>query len=487
MHRSSGSHDSISDDDEWHLTHNELRPVLPYWPLPQGGSMRSEIGIVMFTAFTAVGAASGCSDTGDPPALASAEQAVTAAAPGTTGAPLAGISAAAFDAALTAFNTDETPADGLGPLFNNTSCGRCHTLGGIGGAGVQINRHFGRFVDGKFDPMGAQGGDARSLFSLGTFNRGSTLCQVPVETDPAEATVRIGRLTPPLFGLGLIDAMPDAFFDQLAAAEPVAVRGVVKRQGVLLGNPADPSQQFGTPRVARFGWKDALTSLAEFSAAAYNGEMGITTQSCVNGQPFLIFAGEAAPNGVPVAPGCDDLAAPAPAGVPAGVDDAVGPCAPGQTELQDDVQEFLTFMTFLGPPTRDLSDAISVARGEPLFTSVGCAGCHVATAFVTPTPSPNGVPGGFAFHPYSDFLVHDMGGLGDQVGNAGDSVELARRMRTAPLWGARFRNSYLHDGRAGNIDQAIRAHDGQGAASAAAYAKLSGADQHNLTQFVRSL
>src|SRR5690242_17911381 len=92
-----------------------------------------------------------------------------------TGAPLPGISAEAFNAARDAFLRDETAADGLGPIFNNTACGRCHTLGGIGGAGVQINRHFGRFVDGKFDPLASEGGDTRSLFSLGTFNNGSTV------------------------------------------------------------------------------------------------------------------------------------------------------------------------------------------------------------------------------------------------------------------------------------------------------------------------
>ncbi|MGH9884490.1 MAG: hypothetical protein ACREBE_03120, partial [bacterium] len=361
----------------------------------------------------------GCATVGDSEEAAIAQE-VTAA---TTGAPLAGISAAAFAEARDAFNEDEGIEDGLGPLFNNTACGRCHTLGGIGGAGVQINRHFGRFVDGKFDPIAEKGGTARSLFSLGTFNRGSQLCQVPVEKEPAEATVHnVGRLTPPLFGLGLVDAMPDAWFDSLAAAQPAEIRGVVARQPILLPNPADPSQALFAPRVTRFGWKNALTNLAEFSAAAYNGELGITTQSCIAGQPHLIFASEAAPNGVPVAPGCDDLAPPPPAGVPPTVDEGVGSCEGGRTELQEDVQKFLTFMTFLGPPTRDFSDAISVQRGEPLFRQVGCAGCHVATAFVTPTPSPNGVPAAYRFNPYSDFLKHNMGSLGDLIGAAGDTV-----------------------------------------------------------------
>ncbi|HEY0478851.1 MAG TPA: di-heme oxidoredictase family protein [Kofleriaceae bacterium] len=440
--------------------------------------MRSEISSVLLAA---IAASAGCAEL-------DAESSATVEAATVTGAPLAGISAQAFAAARDAFTQDETITGGLGPLFNATACGRCHTLGGIGGAGVQINRHFGAFINGVFDPLGGEGGDARSLFSLGTFQNGTRSCTVPVETEPADATVHnIGRLTPPLFGLGLIDAMPDAFFDALAAAEPLEIRGTVKRQGILLPNPADRSQAIGTPRVARFGWKDALTNLAEFSAAAYNGEMGITTQSCINGAPFLIFAGEAAPNGRPVPAGCDDLAPPPPPGVPPGVDEAVGSCDGGKTELAEDVQLFLDFMTFLGPPTRDFSDAISVARGAPIFTRIGCAGCHVTTTFVTPNPSPNGVPGGFAFQPFSDFLAHDMGGLGDTIGNAGDSVIAARRMRTAPLWGIRFRNALLHDGRAGNVDAAIRAHDGQGARAAAAYRRLGGSDQHNVVQFVRSL
>jgi CxxC motif-containing protein (DUF1111 family) len=80
-----------------------------------------------------------------------------------------------------------------------------------------------------------------------------------------------------------------------------------------------------------------------------------------------------------------------------------------------------------------------------------------------------------------------MGSLGDMIGNDGDSVAVTRRMRTAPLWGIRFRNRLLHDGRAGDVAAAIRAHDGQGAASRNAFNALSAANQHNVVQFVRSL
>src|SRR6185295_7345890 len=136
----------------------------------------------------------------------------------------------------------------------------------------------------------------------------------------------------------------------------------------------------------------------------------------------------------------------------------------------DDVFLFAVFMTALAPGPRDFSDQISVTRGQPLFSQVGCNNCHVTTTFRTPAnPAPVTidaagsesirVPGNFAFNPYSDFLAHDMGALGDMIGNAGDSVAVTRRMRTAPLWGIRFRNKKLHDGRTTDIGAAISAHN----------------------------
>jgi CxxC motif-containing protein (DUF1111 family) len=232
--------------------------------------------------------------------------------------------------------------------------------------------------------------------------------------------------------------------------------------------------------------------------------MGITTQSCFHGSNVLAFAVENAPNepSGSLAEGCDDLApfqsaANVAAGIPRTTDDAVGSCAGNRTEIQDDVFLFAAFMTTPAPPARDFSDQVAVTRGQPLFTSTGCAGCHATTTFTTPaSPFPvdigDGVetarvPGNFAFNPYSDFLTHDMGTLGDQIGNAGDSLAVTRRMRTAPLWGLRFRNHLLHDGRASDVPTAVRAHDGQGAAARDAFTRLSPANQHNLVQFVRSL
>ena len=144
---------------------------------------------------------------------------------------LAGISAADFSAAKTAFNTVETLDDGLGPIFNEKACGNCHTQGASGGAGVQIERRFGKFVNGIFNSLSNEGGSLRQLFTVGTFTgKSGQTCTVPLEHEPSDATVHnVGRLTTPLFGLGLVDSLPDSVFDGIAANEPTAVRGIVNR------------------------------------------------------------------------------------------------------------------------------------------------------------------------------------------------------------------------------------------------------------------
>jgi CxxC motif-containing protein (DUF1111 family) len=427
----------------------------------------------------------GCSlGAGNDPATGIATSAIA------LGGHLAGITDADFQVALDNFNQIEGIGDGVGPVFNDVACGRCHTGGAAGGAGEQIERRYGRVTNGIFHDLSAEGGSLRQLQTLGTFNNGTRTCTVPLESEPPDATVHnVGRLTTPLFGLGLVDAMPDSFFTQLVAAEPNGVRGTVNTAAVLIPNPVDTSQRIGTVRVARFGWKAGVSNLPTFAADAYKNEMGITTQHCFRGTSITAFATESAPNGTAVPAGCDDMAPAQPAGngVPAGTDDAVGSCANNLTELQEDVQNFITFMTFLAPPERDLSDLVAVNAGAIVFNQVGCNGCHVTTTFVTPNPAPNGVPGGFSFNPFSDFAVHDMGTLGDGIGNEGDTVAVTRRMRTAPLWGIRFRNHLLHDGRTPDVATAIRAHDGQAAAAAAAFNARNATDQHNLVQFVRSL
>jgi hypothetical protein len=112
-----------------------------------------------------------------------------------------------------------------------------------------------------------------------------------------------------------------------------------------------------------------------------------------------------------------------------------------------------------------------------LFAAIGCANCHV--------PALRTGPSGIAaldrveFFPYSDFLVHDMGDLGDGIVQNGAS---GREMRTAPRWGARVRTSFLHDGRAETLEDAILAHDGQGRAARDRFAGLPDHEQSSTPQ-----
>lgn len=415
-------------------------------------------------------------------AFSATEQSITAVA----GDPLPGTDLVGFAEARTAFATVEGLDDGLGPIFNEKACGNCHTQGSIGGAGVQIERRFGRFDNGIFNSLANKGGSLRQLFTVGAFTGSNgQACNVPLEVEPAEATVHnVGRLTTPLFGAGLVEAIPDSVIVANASAQPSSIRGIVNNVPVLIPLTTDPNQNVGSIRVGRFGWKAGIATLNQFSADAYLNEMGITTQHCFKGTSLLSFATESKPNGIAQPVGCDDRGAGGP-GIPAGTDDGVGSCAGGLTEIQDDVAEFTEFMTFLAPAPRLPIDPFINLQGGTAFNNAGCAGCHLLKDYVTPSHPANGVPGNFTFRPRSDFLLHDIG-TGDFIGNDGDSVARTRLIRTAPLWGLHHRTKFLHDGRASTIEQAIALHGGQAAASVAAFNALSASDKSAMLAAMKS-
>jgi len=408
---------------------------------------------------------------------------------------LPGTNAGDFAEAKDAFNASENAADGLGPIFNERGCGTCHQNGVIGGAGQQVEQRFGRVVNGLFDGMDSVGGSLRQLFGIGGFNVGGLNCQSGTDANPAPgATIFAGRLTTPLFGLGLVDSLPDSRFDTLAAREPAAIRGTVNRVTIVLPNPLDPSQSTGATRVGRFGWKAGVPNLGQFSADAYLNEMGITTDSCIRGTVNRAFATENRANRAPtnaVINGCPDDQVP-------GTDDSLAAetnnCAGGVNELQDDVAFFTFFMAHLAPPPRLTITAGSAAdRGRTLFNSatLACSGCHRSDTDIFVSTSAGGVPSGIVFAPFSDFLLHDMGTLGDNIGNTGEPVALTRRMRTAPLWGLRSRNKKLHDGRTTDIATAISAHNAgpnsQATPAGQAFNALSTAQKSDLIAFLNTL
>jgi CxxC motif-containing protein (DUF1111 family) len=417
-------------------------------------------------------AATGCSDLIDD-AASQDNFALGDAIPGTN--------ATDFAAAKANFGQTETQQDGLGPIFNERSCSACHANGAIGGAGQNIERRYGTLTNGVFNGLANTGGSLRQLFGIGGYNPSPGLnCQSGTDANPAPgATIFAGRMTTPTFGLGLVELIPDGTLQGIAAAQPASIRGIAVDNVIQL--TSGPFVR-GQHHVARLGWKAVHASLADFAADAYLNEMGITTTSCAGGQVVSDFATEnranrAPSNAVDPVTHCpDDL-------VPGVDDDFAGEnnnCAGGLTEVQDDVANFAFFMRNLAPAPRGIDN--SNGRGLTEFNREGCNGCHVTTTF---TVTANGRSQ--SFQPFSDFLVHDMGSLGDGIGNDGDSVAVTHRMRTAPLWGIRFRNGLLHDARTSDKATAITNHAGQGAAAAAAFNSASSAQKNDLLLFLSSL
>ena len=428
----------------------------------------------------------GCTGT-DAGAGAPIAVAALAAVPasGQLGDALPGTNAALFAAAQQEFNDVETPANGLGPIFNERSCGACHSAGAEGGAGANIEQRYGTLnADGTFNSLASTGGSLRQLFGIGTFTPSPGLnCNSGTDNNPAQgATLFAGRLTTPTFGGGLVELIPDATIQAIAAAQPASIRGTARFVTIHL---TDGPFARGQSHVARFGWKAVHASLSDFAADAYLNEMGITTTHCAAGTVINDFAIENRANRAPtnaIINGCPDDDEP-------GVDDDGAAdnnnCAGGVTALHVDVAKFAFFMRNLAAPPRGVDN--SNGRGLTEFNREGCNGCHVTTTF---TVTINGQVA--SFQPFSDFLVHDMGTLGDGIGvNDGDNAVQQRQMRTAPLWGLRFRNALLHDGRTSSVATAIRDHagglNGQGSTAAAAFSTATQNQQQDLLLFLSSL
>jgi CxxC motif-containing protein (DUF1111 family) len=149
----------------------------------------------------------------------------------------------------------------------------------------------------------------------------------------------------------------------------------------------------------------------------------------------------------------------------------------------DSIQQITNFLTLTAPPVPPPGPLNPNQRaGQTLFGLIGCAQCHQPA--LQAGPSSTRAINGAVFAPYSDFLLHDMGPLGDGIVQAPAGPA---QMRTAPLWGLQFEKSFLHDGRASTVDQAIRAHAGQGAIAAHNYGTLNATQKAQLVEFLNSI
>jgi CxxC motif-containing protein (DUF1111 family) len=365
--------------------------------------------------------------------------------PPQVGGAIAGLTAAqttAWNAGRAQFITVETVASGLGPIFNDVSCVACHSNPVAGGASPKFVTRFGRTTNGVFDPLESLGG---SLLQAKAIN------PAVQEFIPSQANTIAHRKTPQLFGLGLIEAIPDTTIQALALRP--SVDGITGRAAIVTDVVS------GLQRVGRFGMKAQHATILAFSADAYLNEMGITNPH---------FPTENAPNG--------NTALLAKYSTVSEPNDTVNPVTG-----RSDVNALADFQQLLAPPS-PLTLTAQATAGQQVFSNIGCAYCHVPelTTGTNPIAALSNKTAGL----YSDLLLHDMGPLGDGIAQA---AALPSEMRTPPLWGLRLRQAYLHDGRATTLDAAIRAHVGQGQAANTRYTALSSSDQQALITFLNSL
>jgi CxxC motif-containing protein (DUF1111 family) len=363
------------------------------------------------------------------------------------GGPLRGISPSEmelFRMGLDDFKEVETAEDGLGPAFNGTSCAVCHAVPAVGGISAMTEIRAGhRDEDGHFTELA--GGTLFHLFSI----PGHT-CQVRI---PEEANVIARRAPIPLFGAGLVEAIPD---DAILVQEDPE-----DRNGDGISGRAARVADIATlrERIGRFGWKAQHATLLAFAGDAYRNEMGITND---------LFPEE-------VALGVDP--------------EQLKLCAPPRRGVEDvrdrrtrlrGIDNFENFMRLLGPAERGPIDD-AVRAGEAVFRRIGCAACHTPVLHTAPSPNPV-----FDRKPvalYSDLLLHELG-TGDGIPQAAAN---AQEIRTPALWGLRFRKPLLHDGSAATIEEAISRHSAEAEAVTARYRDLAAADRSFLLAFLKSL
>ena len=348
---------------------------------------------------------------------------------GTYGGPVRALTpteAEVFLAGRTLFDTEFGVSQGTGgPRFNGDSCRACHfdpVFGGAGPSGVNVIRHGVLNGDGAFVPP-----------TVGTVLHRSTALKGTANLPQEAAAIFELRNTPHLFGLGLIESIPDAAI--LANADP---DDTLTPDGIS----GKPSWTDGE-RLGRFGWKSSVPTIEEFVRDAVTTELGMT----LGHVPGLTF-GRLQDN------------------------DAV----PDPEFSQDDADLLTTYLGLLAPPPRQVpADAALAEQGETLFDTLGCTSCHIPALEGRDGPVPL----------YSDLLLHEI--LPADALGIEEASATMREFRTAPLWGLSQTAPYLHTGAADTVDEAIDAHAAEGQAAADAWRALDDAERAALRAFLETL
>jgi CxxC motif-containing protein (DUF1111 family) len=394
--------------------------------------------------------------------------------------------------------------NGLGPRFNSNQCLSCHAQPSAGGSSPSENpliavatlngaknkvpwfitrngpvreARFKRNADGTTD------GEVHDLFVIAgrTDAVGCNIAQPtflpagkPLSGQGGNANI-IFRIPTPVFGAGLIEAIPDSVIlaNMRTNTTEKSALGISGRANAHLSGNVNRTANDGT--VTRFGWKAQNKSLLIFASEAYNVEMGVTNQ---------LFQQERDET-----PGCAFNATP---------EDTLNFTPPAakdssNTAVLSDIEAFANFMRLLAPPN-PAPPMPGSDKGRATFTKIGCVHCHTPSLTTGPkiasgsSTNPSAALSNQTANLFSDLLVHHMGiGLADGITQGGAGPD---EFRTAPLWGVGQRIFFLHDGRTNNLVEAIRAHQSRGSEANRVvehFNRLSTQEQQNLIDFLRSL
>jgi CxxC motif-containing protein (DUF1111 family) len=386
------------------------------------------------------------------------------------------------------FDEVEQISDGLGPLYNAQSCRECHQNPTSGGSSQISELRVGhRGPDGKFHnpeipiARGAEIIKGRTLVNDRAICPNAAFPSTEIqERVPDSEKIRTFRVSLNVLGDGFVEAVPDRTFVDLAKDQCRKNRNKICGQVLYVPILEAPGQT----GVGRFGWKDQHASLLSFSGDAYLNEMGITNRLQPDEVTNLCNTASE-PNDTP---GPDGLA---------------------------DIDHFARFMRASETPGRDsqIAQTPKARLGAELFDRVGCDICHIQT--FTTAPAGTKVNGGAftipsalgekQFHPYGDFLLHNVG-TGDGIvvsmtEHYGKNMyqitwrnlsipeynNTANKIRTAPLWGVRLHSRLMHDGASVTLLDAILRHGGEAARVTEKFRKLKPADKEALLEFLRSL
>ena len=414
------------------------------------------VGVALLTAQSSEAPAgfstpTGCPTTNIPPGITPCSQ-------GSNGFPASGDNT--FAIGQDKFEEQETTADGLGPVYNDKSCANCHQNPVTGGIS-QITEFRAGHLDGNGNfvaPTVVINDGANTIPNRSLIND-RAICPQATERFDSTETITTFRTSNNVLGDGFVEAIDSNTLVAIANNQPGQSGGQIA--GEFIQVPVLEANN--AVRGGRFGWKNQHASLLSFSADAYINEMGVTSRL----QPTDTTT------------------------VCKTTTDPEDPTVNGL----EDIDHFAFFMRSTKVPPRDtaLAATADAQTGAQLFTQVGCNICHVTS--ITTAPAGTVINGGAltvpaalgskVIHPYSDFLLHNVG-TGDGILQNGPA-DTRNKMRTAPLWGVRTRMRLMHDGEQHLRNDAILRHAGEATGVINNYRNLSNTQKNQLITFLNTL